>query len=148
MISRKTKYALKALVTLAAEYKTRQPVLISELAERDRTPKKFLEQILLELKNKGFLASKKGKGGGYLLAKSPEKISIGSVVRLFEGSVALLPCVSQTAYERCAECIDENACGIRSVMKEVRDETARILDGTSLREVLERSYPPEGMYHI
>ena len=148
MISKKTKYALKALVQLAEEYQTQQPVLISQLAKRDKIPKKFLEVILLDLKNKGILASKKGKGGGYFLSKAPEKITLGSVMRLFEGPIALLPCVSQTAYQKCEECVDEYSCGIRKVMKEVRDAMSDILDTTTLKEVLDRSRTPEVMYHI
>jgi len=137
MLSHKTKYALKAIFLLAREG-DHGPLLISEIAMRERIPKKFLELILLDLKNHGILHSKKGRGGGYSLAKSPASISIGSVVRVTEGPLALLPCVSVTAYRRCDECPDEKACGIRLVMKQVRDETARILDGTSVAEVLER----------
>ena len=148
MISKKTKYALKALITLAERYSSQRPVLISEIAEHDHLPKKFLELILLELKNKGILQSKKGKGGGYFLSQSPEKISLGGVIRILEGPLAPLPCVSQTAYRKCDECIDENSCGLRMVMREVRDATAQILDGTSLHDVLVRSKSTAEMYHI
>lgn len=137
MLSQKTKYALKAVFRLAREG-GRGPLMISEIAQSDGIPKKFLELILLDLKNHGILHSKKGRGGGYSLAKSPSAISIGSIVRITEGPLALLPCVSVTAYRRCDECPDENACGIRLVMKQVRDETARILDGTTVAEVLDR----------
>jgi Rrf2 family protein len=138
MLAKKTQYALKALSTLAECYDTRGPILISEIAAKDRIPKKFLELILLELKNNGILDSKKGKGGGYFLAHRPEKISIGNVVRILEGPLALLPCVSQTAYRRCDECVDEVTCGLRTVMKEVRDATAAILDGTTLQDMVEK----------
>ena len=148
MISKKTKYALQATLRLAEKYESGSPVLISELSQTDKIPKKFLEQILLELKNKGILASKKGKGGGYLLAKSPDQISVGSIVRIIEGPLAPVPCVSQTAYRRCDECQDEMTCSIRWVMKQVRDSTAKILDGTTLQEMLERQEIPEAMYHI
>jgi len=135
MLSKKTKYALQALTLLTKEY-GRGPVLISDLAEKERIPKKFLELILLSLKNKGILQSKKGKGGGYFLGKPPDSITLGEVIRILDGPLAPLPCVSQTAYRKCDECEDEMTCGIRPIMKEVRDETARILDGTTLLDLL------------
>lgn len=135
MLSKKAKYALQALTVLTKEY-GRGPVLISDLAEKEGIPKKFLELILLSLKNKGILQSKKGKGGGYLLGKPPDSITLGEVIRILDGPLAPLPCVSQTAYRKCDECEDETTCGIRPVMKQVRDETAKILDGTSLLDLL------------
>jgi len=135
MLSKKTKYALKALLLLAKEY-GQGPILISDLAQREGIPKKFLELILLDLKNHGILQSKKGKGGGYFLGKAPEAIYLGYVIRVLDGPLAPLPCVSQTAYMKCEECQDEATCGIRNVMKQVREATARILDGTSLADVL------------
>jgi Rrf2 family protein len=138
MLSMKAKYALRALLRLAEEH-GKGPVLISDLAEREHIPKKFLELILLDLKNKGILHSKKGKGGGYLLGKPPEAIAIGQVIRLLDGPLAPLPCVSQIAYRKCEECPDEKTCGIRLVMKEVRDATAEILDGTSLARLLKQA---------
>lgn len=138
MLSKKTRYALQALMILTENRKKNQgPVLISELARRGKMPQKFLEAILLELKNNGILQSKKGKGGGYDLAKPPQDIPLGQVVRLLEGPLALLPCVSQTAYRRCEECPDPDACGIRQLFQEVRDSTSKILDGTSLAKVYE-----------
>ena len=137
MLRNKTKYALKALQVLAKEY-GQGPVLISEIARRERISPKFLELILLELKNQGILQSKKGKGGGYFLARAPQAVSIGQVVRVMEGPLAPLPCVSRTSYMRCAECRDERSCGIRIVMKDVRDATAKILDSTSLADMLNR----------
>jgi Rrf2 family protein len=137
MISKKTKYALKAMIALADET-VAEPVLIADLAEREGIPKKFLEQILLDLKNAGLIQSKKGRGGGYFLRKTASEIKLGQIIRLFEGPLALLPCVSQMAYVRCSECRDERLCGIRLVMKEVRDATARILDNTSLADVQDR----------
>ena len=136
MLSKKAKYALKALTLLTKEY-GRGPILISDLAEREGIPKKFLEMILLSLKNKGILQSKKGKGGGYLLGKPPDRVTLGEVIRILDGPLAPLPCVSRTAYRKCDECEDEMTCGIRPVMKEVRDETARILDGTTLSDMLD-----------
>lgn len=137
MLRNKTKYALKALQVLAKEF-GQGPVLISEIARREKISPKFLELILLELKNQGILQSKKGKGGGYFLARPPHAVSVGQVVRLMEGPLAPLPCVSRTSYMRCAECRDERTCGIRIVMKDVRDATAKILDSTTLTDVLKR----------
>ena len=137
MLSKKTKYALEALQYLARA-KDRGPVLIAEIASNEGIPQKFLEAILLELKKEGFLESRKGKGGGYFLARTPESITLGSVVRKMEGPLALLPCVSLTAYRRCEDCHDERTCGIRMVMKDVRDRTSEILDSTTLADVEER----------
>jgi Rrf2 family protein len=137
MLSNKTKYALKALQVLTKEY-GQGPVLIAEIARRENIPPKFLELILLELKNQGILHSKKGKGGGYFLARPPHSVSVGQIVRVIEGPLAPLPCASRTAYMRCRECRDERTCGIRMVMKEVRDATAHILDSTTLADVLKR----------
>src|SRR5215813_11319168 len=131
MLTRKSKYGLKALLVLAEET-DRGAVLISELADRQRLPKKFLEAILLELKRAGLLHSKKGKGGGYVLGRKPTEITVGQVIRVLEGPLALTPCVSQTAYRQCDECVDEMTCGVRLAMKEVRDATAAILDNTTL----------------
>lgn len=131
MLTKKSKYGLKAVLFLA-ESAGRGPVLVSELAEREGLPKKFLEAILLELKRHGILQSKKGKGGGYFLSREPDQVTLGQVIRVLDGPLALIPCVSQTAYMKCEECIDERTCGIRLAMKEVRDATAEILDHTTL----------------
>lgn len=133
----KSKYGLKALLVLARE-ESRRPVLISELADRDGLPKKFLETILLELKHRGLVQSKKGKGGGYFLSRKPTEITFGEVIRVLEGPLAAVPCVSQTAYMKCVECIDEQSCGVRIAMKEVRDAAARILDHTTLADINKR----------
>jgi len=148
----KAKYGLRALTVLARKYGT-GPVLIADLAASEGIPRKFLELILLELKRKGILQSKKGKGGGYNLAKPPSMVSVGDVIRALDGPIALLPCVSQSAYRRCDECVDEMTCGIRHVMKEVRDATAAILDQTTLEDLLTRSRQMlessrTAMYHI
>ncbi|HEY5975940.1 MAG TPA: Rrf2 family transcriptional regulator [Geobacteraceae bacterium] len=137
MISKKTKYALKALIYLAREY-DRGPILIADLAREERIPKKFLELILLALKNNGILQSKKGKGGGYYLGRAPREITMGQAIRIMEGPLAPVPCVSESAYAPCEECVSETSCGIRIVMKEVRDAIAGILDSTTLADVLER----------
>jgi Rrf2 family protein len=134
VLSRKTKYGLKALLALARET-GRKPVLVSDLARRDAIPKKFLEAILLELKRHGVVHSKKGKGGGYFLGRKPADITFGEVIRVLEGPLAPVPCVSETAYMKCTDCVDEATCGVRAAMKQVRDATARILDHTTLADV-------------
>jgi Rrf2 family protein len=137
LLSRRSKYGLKALLILAAEA-GRGPVLVSELSGREAIPKKFLEAILLDLNRHGLVQSKKGKGGGYFLRRPPSEITFGDAVRALEGPLALVPCVSQTAYQRCADCLDERTCGVRFAMGDVRDATARILDGMTLADVSSR----------
>jgi Rrf2 family protein len=134
VLSRKSKYGLKALLVLAREA-GHGPILIADLADRDAIPKKFLEAILLELKRHGVVQSQKGKGGGYYLRRPPKEITFGEVIRVLDGPLAAVPCVSETAYARCAECIDEATCGVRLAMKQVRDATAQILDHTTLADV-------------
>src|SRR5947208_2235757 len=134
MLSKKAKYGLKAMTVLAKEYGN-GPLLIEQIARREAIPLKFLEMILLDLKKKGFLQSRKGKGGGYYLNRVPATISVGAVIRALDGPLALLPCVSQMAYERCAECPDEETCGIHMVFKEVRDSTDAILERTTLAQM-------------
>ena len=137
MISKKTKYGLHALIYLSQKY-NKGPVLIADLASEENIPKKFLELILLELKNHRLLESKKGKGGGYQLAKDPKEIKLGQIVRILDGPLAPVSCVSEVAYKRCKECMDEDSCGIRLVMKDVRDAMSNILDKTSLEDVVSR----------
>jgi len=137
MISKKTKYGLKALIYLAQHYEE-GPILIADLAREENIPKKFLEAILLGLKNNGILQSRKGKGGGYYLARHPKTITFGQAVRVMEGPLAPVPCVSETSYAKCTECDNELTCGIRVVMKDVRDAMAKILDGTTFADVLEK----------
>jgi Rrf2 family protein len=136
-LSRKARYALRALYALADEH-TNGPVLIADLAAREKIPHKFLELILLELRNAGILRSKKGKGGGYALARAPHEVTLGQVIRIVDGPLAPIPCVSERAYARCEECVSEESCGTRMVMKEVRDAIAKILDGTTLADVRAR----------
>ncbi len=133
MLSKKAKYGLKAMFYLGKHF-GKGPVLISDLAEEENIPKKFLELILRELKKNGLLYSKMGKGGGYSLSKSPEEITVGQVVRILDGPLAPIPCVSKTAYMKCAECDNEKTCEIRKIMMQVRDASAAILDHTSLME--------------
>ena len=139
MLSKKSKYGLKAMLELAAEDAGQRPIQASELADRQRLPKKFLEAILLELTRHGLLQSKLGRGGGYILARRPGDITVGEIIRVLEGPLALIPCVSMTAYRRCDECLDEASCGVRLAMKEVRDATAHILDNTTLAGLNARS---------
>ncbi len=134
MLSRKSKYGLKALLVLAQQDGS-GPVLVSDIARQEAIPKKFLEAILLDLNRRGVVQSKKGKGGGYFLRRAPAEITVGEVIRLLEGPLALVPCVSQTAYSTCSECVDERTCGVRLAMKDVRDATARILDHLTLADV-------------
>src|ERR1700682_1403009 len=131
MLTRKGKYGLKAMVALAKEH-GEGPVLIGDLAVREAIPKKFLESILLALKHRGLVHSRKGPHGGYQLGRAPEQISVGDVIRALDGPLALVSCVSQTAYAPCEECVTERECAVRRVFQQVRDETARILDGTTL----------------
>jgi Rrf2 family protein len=135
MLSRKTKYGLQSVIYLAKRH-GKGPVLITELAKSEGIPQKFLEAILLDLRNKGILQSKKGKGGGYFLARAPQDITMGEIIRVLEGPLAPVPCVSQMAYRKCEECKSEADCEIRRVMKEVRDAMAKILDNTTLSDVI------------
>ena len=134
MLSKKAKYGLKALLYLADQSENRI-VSITDIATSERIPKKFLDMILLEMRNAGLLASRKGKGGGYSLALPPEQIFIGTVIRLLDGPLAPVSCVSQTAYRRCDDCISEEACRIRQLMGKVREATAGVLDSTTLADI-------------
>ena len=137
MLSRKTKYAINALLYLA-RHEDEQPISVSRIAEQRRIPQKFLEAILAELKNARIVNSRKGKHGGYLLNGKPEDIDLARVVRLFDGAIALLPCVTHDYYEPCEECVDEKTCGIRQVALEIRNETVARLKGATLANILER----------
>lgn len=137
MLSKKAKYGINALVYLAKKYE-QGPLLIGDIAKHENIPKKFLEAILLDLKNAGILGSKKGRGGGYYLIKSPDEVNMADVVRLFDGAIAFLPCVTHRYYERCEECKDEKTCGIRRLFKEVRDQTVSLLKNNSLSDIIAR----------
>ncbi|MGS2738630.1 RrF2 family transcriptional regulator [Sinomicrobium sp. M5D2P17] len=134
MLSKKTKYGLKALVYMARREDSK-PVLISEIAESENISKKFLEIILLQLKNSGFLGSKKGKGGGYYLLKDPEQITIAALMRILEGPIAPLPCVSLHFYEKCSDCKTEEACSLNRVMVELRDSMLSVLEKKTLGDL-------------
>jgi Rrf2 family protein len=137
MLSNKGKYGLKAMLHLA-ENEQEGASLIAEIAKKNNIPKKFLDAILLELKNAGLLHSKKGRGGGYALARPAQKIMIGDIVRILDGPLAPIPCASRTAYRQCDDCRDDIACPVRSVMLDVRDAIAAILDQTSLADLRTR----------
>jgi Rrf2 family protein len=137
MLSKKTKYAIKALVALGKNI-DQPPMQIAKIAEEERIPKKFLEQILLDMRNAGLLYSKKGAGGGYTLNKKPEDIFLVQVLRLTDGPVAMLPCASLNFYHKCDECLDEETCGIRHAFIEVRDATLKVLSETSIADVIKK----------
>jgi len=138
MISKKTIYAFKALIHLAGT-PTGKPVLIADLAKAENIPKKFLEFILLSLRKGGLLLSRIGKGGGYTLAMSSNRIKLGAVVRILEGDIAPVQCLSTTNYARCEECQDEATCGIRLTMADVNVALVDVLDNLTLADMIERS---------
>jgi Rrf2 family protein len=138
MLSKKTKYGVKAMIHLA-ELASSRPVGIQEIADQKQIPKKFLDTILLELRNAGLLLSRKGKGGGYSLARQPEDISLGAIIRVLEGPLALTPCASRSAYQPCDDCPDVHACSIRLVMVDVREAMANVLDDRSLADLVNQS---------
>ncbi|MBC6401606.1 MAG: Rrf2 family transcriptional regulator [Ekhidna sp.] len=135
MISKKTKYGLKALIHVARlGYQER--VHIATIAEKESIPRKFLESIMLELRKAGYLASRKGKGGGYYLLKKPDKISISEIYRLLEGPIAPVPCVSLNFYEKCDDCDDEAKCKIHLLMVQVRDRILSIYNNTFISDLI------------
>jgi Rrf2 family protein len=134
MLSNRTKYAIKALIYLA-KCNNELPVLIADIAEKATIPAKFLEAILLDLRRLGILESKRGKGGGYYLARPAKSIRIGEVIRAFEGQLALLPCASSQHPVLCKDCQDPNQCQLRLLMIELRIVTAKLLDQTTLEDL-------------
>lgn len=138
MISMKAKYAFKALVYLAAHSGT---VQIDGIARDERIPRKFLEHILLELKAGGFIASRRGRSGGYALARPAAEISVGQVLRLIDGPMAPLPCISRTAYRRCEDCRDEATCGVRRMFADAHSASLRALEGTTIADALRAGAP-------
>ena len=136
MLSKKTQYAFKAL-TFIAERKKEGPVLIAEIAQKKKIPLKFLENILLELRKAGLLESKKGKGGGYFFKVDPKDIKLAQVMRLIEGPIALLPCVSLHFYQKCKDC-DEKKCGLNRVMIQVRDNMLAILENKTVLDLVNK----------
>lgn len=142
-LSKRGEYGIKALIRLASTQDPRGVVQIHEIAEREQIPAKFLEQILLTLKNAGLVSSRLGAGGGYYLARPAAEITLGQIVRVLDGSLAPIRCVSHMAYERCV-CPDEETCGLRLAMLEVRNSIANILDHTTLADVDERTHKRGG----
>lgn len=134
MISKKTKYGLKALAYLARQGQGAQ-VVIAEIAAQENIPRKFLEAILLELKASGYLGSRMGKGGGYTLLADPATIQLASIYRILEGPIALLPCVSLHYYEKCSDCHSEETCKLNRVLIEVRDRTLSVLENRTLADL-------------
>lgn len=135
MLTKKTKYGLKAMTYLAT-HQIGQPILISVIAKEEKIPVKFLEGILLSLKKSGLLESKKGKGGGYFLNKDPKTITVATIIRTLEGPIALLPCVSLNYYQKCDDCLDEEFCSLNRVMIQVRDQTLNVLENQYLSDLI------------
>lgn len=138
MISKKTKYGIKALSNLARRSK-KDPVQIASISKEEQIPQKFLEAILLLLRKSGYLGSKKGKGGGYYLRKDPSEINMAEVFRILEGPIALVPCVSLNFYEPCDDCPDEEACSVNRLMIDVRDKTLGVLTNRTLKDIVRGS---------
>lgn len=135
MLSKKTKYGIKALVYLAKQPE-QKPVQTAEIAGSENISKKFLESILLDLRKSGFLGAKKGKGGGYYLIKKPSEIPMTTVIRILEGPIAMLPCVSLNYYEKCVDCPDEEVCSVNKLMIQVRDSTLQVLSENTLADLV------------
>jgi Rrf2 family protein len=136
MLTSKAKYALRAMVDLAKQTGEgpRRPLFIGDIAERQDIPRRFLENILLELRKHGLVVSHRGKAGGYALARAPDLITFADVIRAIDGPLALTPCTSRTAYQRCEDCKDEAICSLRKTLVKVRDASAAILEATTLSE--------------
>ncbi len=138
MLSKKTKYAINALVYIARrDASIEKPVQISEISEEQNIPRKFLESILLELKKAGILDSKKGRAGGYFLIRPTQDVNLAEIHRLFDGAIGLLPCVTYQYYEKCEECKDEEVCGIRESLLQVRNTTVEILKKSNLQSIIQ-----------
>lgn len=134
MLSKKTKYGIKALAYIAKKT-DRKPVQTAEIAKSENISQKFLESILLNLRKSGYLGSKKGKGGGYYLIKEPKEIQMTNVIRVLEGPIAMLPCVSLNYYEKCEDCPDEESCSVHALMIQVRDSTLKVLGNNTLADI-------------
>jgi len=138
MMSKKCKYALKALIRLGKEYGGGNLLLTDDIARSEHIPKKFLEQILLNLKHAGYVRSKQGSKGGYRLVQDPNRISLAELYRLFDGAIALVPCVSQKFYEACDDCPDETICRLKPVFIDVREKTYALFSETTIQSFLDR----------
>jgi Rrf2 family protein len=137
VLSQKARYALHALIVLA-EHGGREPMMIADIAEEARVPRKFLEQILLGLKKRGIVQSMRGRAGGYRLGRPAKEITFADIIRETDGPLALSPCVSVTAYHRCPDCEDEATCAIRKVLLAARDATADILESRTLAQAMSK----------
>ncbi|MDR2462926.1 MAG: Rrf2 family transcriptional regulator [Verrucomicrobiales bacterium] len=137
MLSMRAKYSIRAILHLA-RHRNGSLVSTHEIARHEAIPRKFLEAILVDLRNGGLIQSKLGKSGGYAMERHPDTVTLSSVVRLVDGPIAWVPCVSQTAYAPCKDCPSERACVLRTVMQQVRDSTASILDKTTFQDLLDR----------
>lgn len=143
MITQKMKYALKALMVLAAEKAGAGEALrIEEIARRSATPKRFLEHILLEIRNAGFIASVRGRNGGYALIKAPRDVPLSEIMRLIDGPIAPLPCLSRRAYQRCEDCTDEATCRLRMVFGQVFWSYLLLIDSLTLADLAEPANQP------
>ena len=149
MLTNKGKYGLKAMVHLAG-MTPGHPALVAEIAETNNIPKKFLDAILGELRTAGFVHSKKGRGGGYVLAKPSTEIMVGSIIRALDGPLAPIGCASRTSFRRCEDCAMDRPCSVRLVMAQVRELIAAVLDSRSLAEMRQIADPTEEAitYHI
>jgi Rrf2 family protein len=143
MMSKKCKYAIKALVQLGEHYEQGN-MFTADIAEKENIPKKFLEQILLELKHAGYLGSQKGYGGGYYLKKNPEEISVADIYRLFDGAIALVPCVAVQFYEKCDDCADEKTCKYKPQFDIIKEETRNVMKSISIASFLPHGKSTKG----
>lgn len=135
MLSKRTKYGIKALAYLARKEEN-MPISIAEISTDENISRKFLESILLTLKKNGILGSKKGKAGGYYLLKEPNRLKMSTILRILEGPIAMIPCVSINFYEKCEDCPDEEICTINTLMKAVRESTLGVLNENTLADLL------------
>jgi Rrf2 family protein len=143
MMSRKCKYALKALLRLGKEY-GKGNLLTEDIARHEHIPKKFLELILLDLKRGGYVQSKQGAGGGYHLVQEPKNISLAEIYRFFDGAIALQPCVSQKFHEKCEDCPDEKNCHLRPAFADIREQTYQLMSNITIDSLLTRPRKPGG----
>lgn len=142
MLSQRSRYAMKALIHLARGYGS-EPRQVSQMSEAENIPRKFLEAIFSDLRRAGLVNSVRGKHGGYELARLPDQITFGEVLRITDGPLALVPCVSKQFYRRCDDCDDEATCAIRHIMANVREEVSAILDSTTLAQAIALPLPAE-----
>jgi len=136
MLTNKAKYALRAMIDLAAHSGPDRPVMIGVIAKRQDIPRRFLENILLELRNEGMVVSYRGKAGGYALAHDADEISFADIIRVIDGHLAMAPCASRTAYQRCDDCKNEATCALRRTLMEARDAVAEVLENTTLADAM------------